>query len=174
MEEHMDELEKYIQDNRAAFDEEQPTDKLWDRIDLALEDTKPASSPFNYWKVAAIVLLLACSALVYMQWSDNQSTVALAPEILKAEAYYQQAINEKMEVIQTYNQSDEAVAVMNDLEELDSLYTILKAKIPESGNRDLVVSAMMQNLQLRVNILNQQIMLLEKLNALEKDENQTI
>ncbi len=170
----MDELEKYIRDNRAAFDDEQPADKLWDRIDVALDRTKPAPSPFNYWKVAAMVLLLACSALVYMQWSDNQSAIALDPEILKAEAYYQQAIEEKMQVIQTYRQNDEALAVMNDLEELDSLYTALKAKIPESGNRELVVSAMIQNLQLRVNILNQQILLLEKLNTLERNENQTI
>lgn len=170
----MDELEKYIKDNRAAFDDEQPADNLWDRIDGALDRTRPAPLPFNYWKVAAILLLLACSALVYMQWSDNQSAIALDPEILKAEAYYQQAIEEKMQVIQTYKQNDEALAVMNDLEELDSLYTALKEKIPESGNRDLVVSAMIQNLQLRVNILNQQILLLEKLNTLERNENQTI
>ena len=180
MKEDMDELESFVRENREAFDSLEPSPELWKRI-IPEEDasaTKKAATPWYAtvpFRAAAAVLVLVVASLFYTQSGSNSEQLAEAeteapaatenaktpaeeqlegiiPELLEAEAFYAQQVEEKLvELKQTDPAMEEEIRY--DLAELDRAYVELKQDLNEElANRE-IVEAMIQNYRLKLKVL---------------------
>jgi hypothetical protein len=61
-----------------------------------------------------------------------------------------------------------------DINKLDSSYKALKKELPENPNREQLLEAMMENLRLQTEILNQQLSIINQIKASKSNENDTI
>ncbi|MEQ8927833.1 MAG: hypothetical protein RLO81_18595 [Fulvivirga sp.] len=164
----MDKLDKYIKDHRSEFDDQEPSEEVWNRIESDLP------KPFNFswvWKVAAAVFF--CTSLYLsldkFNRSSEQKLVAQKENITDdfgdVESYYFQIISEKRELIYEYDTGDSPIKVdfEQDLQKLDAMYQVLKEELKANPSKK-VVDALILNLLVRIDVLN------EKIEELEGDE----
>lgn len=146
------------------------------------------SADFMFMRVAAtIVLLLACGLTLLLVKQNTpaapDTTIAaatsqpalsqIAPEMVEVEAYYTSLINNKREELSEYDLKvlglDEAQEIDRELARLDSSYTQLKKQLYTTPNTDQVMGAMIQNLQIRIEVLNRQLEVLQKIEKLQNE-----
>lgn len=195
----MDELEKYLKNHQNnlqdSFDWNRE-EALWAKIEAKLDSQESLkaekSSPMlgqsqekskgititykNLWRAAAVIafFFLGYTALHYDfkgQKEEFASTEIkkINPELAEAEVYYTSLIEEKRRELK-----DLKPEVFQDFEKdfakLDSSYQQLKKEFFKTPNQEQVSSAMIQNLRLRIEILERQIEILEKINQPSKYE----
>ncbi len=182
-------LEQFIRQNREEFDRYEVPVGLWEKIADQLEEEeepdrkKPKVIKIptrNLWRVAAAVLLIVG---IYGVIRLNDSTTSpesaeavalqkINPELAEAEVYYTRMIEQKKEEIahlasQESNLDEE---FYQDLEELDSMYIGLKEELYQMPTQERVMEAMIQNLQTRIEILNRQLEILQKIKNLKNGQ----
>ncbi len=186
-----DRLERFVRDNREDFDRLEPDEELWERISGQLsgeieEEPVPAiaSVPikrgrtwsFFDWRIAAsVVLLLGIGFLLYL---NNEYGVTRDPQVaLNAPAYarefteYSQAIDAKRnELIRlTSHNPDLYREFATDLDRLEKNYGRLRSELPQTPNQEALVQAMIQNLQLQIDLLNQQLTVLQRIKKSDRN-----
>ena len=117
-----------------------------------------------------VLLLAVCSFLIWerSQYQSKDSAVAsefhLDPEFLETELYYTQLISEQRVVVEQFDLNDPELkeSFRRDLATLDTMYQELKLEYVETSN-EAVLEAMIGNLQLRMELLNQQVLILEQI-----------
>lgn len=191
--EDKDRLERFIRENRAAFDADEPGD-LWAGIEEKMklrdsESVRPLNDRqqlnHNKWKrqitydwrvAAAIVVFIAAGLLVYVNRQygltrDPQMALKL-PQYAKEVNYYTQIINEKRNDLRmlTAERPELYREFSEELERLENAYTHLRSDLPKSPDPETHLHAMIQNLQWQIDILNQQIMILEKIRQADENE----
>jgi hypothetical protein len=60
---------------------------------------------------------------------------------------------------------------VRDINKLDSSYQALKMELPRNANRELLLEAMIQNLKLQSDLLNQQLFIIKKINESNSKSN---
>ena len=182
-------LENFVQKHREAFDDQEPNSQLWLSIKQDLTNYTPTRKirtvPITrVWQVAAIFLILLVVSLVLQRQFlipempsqritkvDVTEIYRLNPELAETEQFYIQQIQLKQQEIRQYNFTD--TEFETDLQQLEELYDQLKTDLVQSGNNEQVLSAMIQNLQLRSEILNRQIEILEQLQQFNNENHDT-
>jgi hypothetical protein len=176
-----DGLEDFIRNNKDGFDHLEPDMKGWEQLNKKLD--VQSGRNFSWMKIAAsvaILFVLSATAYFFLK-NDKQEVVAeLKPQsqIAEVETYYTRLIEEKRGEISKYAVDDKRIMIEAELglSKLDSMYNELKKEYkPESSQE--VTDAMIQNLQLRIDILNQQKYILENIKKLkngQKNENAQI
>ncbi len=185
----MDNLEKFFKENKDSFDSQDAPQHLWANIEQALEKDKKVVKVITIrhttlWRVAAAAVLLLVGGYFILQLylpsgigknnladSENRlDTQKMNPELIEAEKYYASMIESKKEEIKKY--ANENPEVYGELEQglntLDSAYSQLKSELsllPE--NQEKVEQAMINNLKTRIEILNQQLIILEKIQKIK-------
>jgi len=171
-----DKLEKFIKSHRAEMDHKEPRPDLW--IEIANEissETKQRSltKSFVWWRAAAILLLFVTSLMVLERFvsEPDEKEVVMSEELIEAESFYVDLISQKREEVITLSGDlelgDEFVQEINTL---DSMYTLLKQDL-KNGNNENVADAMILNLQLRIEVLNKQLSIIQSIEN-RKNENQ--
>jgi hypothetical protein len=171
-----DKLEKFIKSHRADMDAKEPRPDLW--IDIANEvssETKQRSlnRSFVWWRAAAVLFLFVTSLLVLERFiTEPKEEVAIENEqLLEAEDFYIDLISQKKnEVIALSEAYDLGNDFTNEINMLDSMYAVLKKDLTK-GNGDVIADAMILNLQLRIEILNKQLSIIQ---AIEESNNENI
>ena len=170
-----DNLEQFISDNKSQFDDLEVDPQLWNGI-----ENKIKKNNANYtwiWKVAVLLLLgVTLTLLLERQFSlyekETVESVNMPKELKEVERHYSTIIltkrNEIAQIIEEKNLTD--VALLEDLEALDLMYEQLKENLNKNQNDERVINAMIRNLQLRVEILNKQLEILQKLKRKEDYE----
>ena len=191
-------LEKFIGDNRHEFDDAVPSGKVWENIAAGFgEEKKQKRSllmPLYKWSIAAAIIISA-GLTTYLMLKNNTTTDpvtaavkndsssdinAIAPE-------YAPEVNEFAKLVALKQEELKALApeqpelyrkFSTDINQLDSSYKSLKNQLNISPNREMLIEAMIQNLQLQLNVLNQQLNIINQIkqsksNSHEKN-NQTI
>lgn len=169
-----DELEKFIKERREQFDSAEPRPDLW--IDIANDinnahKQKSLTRSFTIWRVAAVMLVLVTSWLVVDKVMQKQSPaeIIISQDLQDAEAFYFSLITQKQqEVIKLSEDLNIGNAFANEINKLDSTYNILKDNL-RYGSQEDVADAMILNLQLRIDILNQQLNIIQ---AIERSKSQ--
>ncbi len=170
----MSNLEQFINANREEFDRKEPRTKLWARIETDLD----GKTDFGWMWKAAVVVLLAVSGYLVLERSQHKSIdTAFAsefyvdPEFVETELYYTQLITQKRLVVEEYDLEDQELkeGFRNDLASLDTTYLELKEEFIDTSN-ETVLEAMINNLQERMELLNQQLMILETIENDYHDE----
>jgi len=190
-------LETAISDQREAMDDQETPEELWGKISDSLDadrqqdaEEQPSGKVVEMrvlWRYAAAVALLMGTLLTAQHLYLTQETpIPSSPEIAEVtdgeennpleeleqtEAYYTSLISEKKGQIRQYATDNPALYAdfQQEVETLDSMYRELKIELYESQGSHRVMSALIENLQLRIDILNQQLNILEKIENYEND-----
>ena len=152
-------------------------------ISIKFGDSASFSANLMFMRIAAaVVLLLGCGLTLFLVKQNapvNGSTIAtttapaintIAPELVEVEAYYVSQIEEKKSKLSEYDLKvlglDEQQEIDQELARLDSSYIQLKKQLYTTPNTDEIVGALIQNLQIRIRVLNRQLEVLQRLEKL--------
>lgn len=163
-----DQFEKFIMENKSAFDDAEPSNEVWNKIDHKLEsEPEKADKKSGWsiaWKIAAVLFLVSTIVLLtYRQPSEESSGPFLSQEFTDAEDYYVSMINQRKQTIKEKLTPEQKQTFLKDINELDSMYSELKKTYQTNASSERVVDAMINNLQLRLDILNRQLEILENI-----------
>ena len=155
-----------------------------------LEKELPKKKASLVWlKVAATVALLFTAAMVY--FNDNtdpinsqtvgneqpvkQKTISLgdlSPDLKKVESYYVSTINLALSELELSQESNEMTqGFMEQLAKLNTEYESLNIELNSQGPNDQTITALIKNLQLRLQLLQK---LKSKLNELKTSKNEQV
>jgi hypothetical protein len=183
-----DRLERFVRDNRDGFDAFLPQDSLWDRIEMQVpapspvnpenlaKKTRRLTSPYFDWRIAAGIFLAL--GVGYLFFLNNKYGVTRDPGVaLNAPGYareftqYNVTIDEKRdEIIKLAKNNPELYKDFSaDLQSLETSYQNLKSDLGSAPNKEALVQAMIHNLQLQVDLLNQQLIILQRFNDATKN-----
>lgn len=96
----------------------------------------------------------------------------LSPNLKKVENYYVVNINLELSRLEVSEKNKSLIdSFMNQLAELNDEYKKLSAELNEVGPNDQTITAMIKNLQLRLQLMHK---LREKLNQLKSSTNETV
>lgn len=87
-------------------------------------------------------------------------------EFREVETYYNQQISEKVQLINSYDRSEGLNGFTMDIHQLEAMYMVLKEEMQSSPSQK-VKDALVLNLLVRIDLLNQQ---LHRLDAQEEEE----
>lgn len=153
----LDSLKEHIENNREDF-ELYPFDSEKEWSNLA-KKVKPGKEPIARWKLASIAACIAAivvGTVFYMNPSGQSEN-----EIAELERFYNGEINQKITLIKGQLEDDH---ILQDLEAMDAAFAELKADLNDNVDNQEVISAMMENYRLKLQILE------EILNELEKEK----
>jgi hypothetical protein len=158
-----DELGDFIRKNRSAFDYKQPDENVWRNIEASLKFK--SGSLWNsliVWRAAAIIFMVLSAYLLFPKqvFSTFAPDVA-ANEFSDVEAFYFQQISEKVELIDGFKQNEGLNGFTQDFKQLEAMYMILKEEMRTRPSQK-VKDALVLNLLVRINLLNQQLSKLDK------------
>lgn len=157
----IDNLEKFISDNKSAFNIDAPTDEIWLSIENKLK-LKKKKARFRSLSVAASLLLLFASSMFIVQMKTNTVSTAdeiVNEEVLSAQAQFSSLIEIKRSEINQYkNSQPELVAELdNQLKDLQANYNMLVPQLKDENKKEIIVQALIENLQLQLEILNRSL-----------------
>lgn len=187
-------LEKFIQVKKEEFDSADPSDSVWKNIEQSLSKRKKTKRFFlpEIYKWSAIAALIAITVtsiyfLFIKKYSHERQVTktgtqgnpydisSIAPEysIEFNQAY--QSVKSMQKELQsaTSDQPQLYLQFLKDLSTLDSSYLLLKKQIVLSPNRDAIIKAMLQNLQLQAELLNRQFLIFNQFKNEKKSKNET-
>ncbi|WP_396638404.1 hypothetical protein [Maribacter sp. R77961] len=183
-------FEKERSEQRFKLKEGHET-RFLDRLDDALPKQKNVD--FGILKIAASVLLVVgLSFFGYLQFSkddkvttttitDTETTSEtntdfslgdLSPDLKKVENYYVAHINMELSKLEVSDDNKELIdSYMERLAELNAEYKALNEELNDLGPNDQTIAALIENLQLRLQLLQK---LKKKLNQVKTSKNEQI
>ncbi|GAB4395207.1 MAG: hypothetical protein OHK0053_00970 [Microscillaceae bacterium] len=177
-------LEDFIRQHREDLQHQfVPSPGLWDTLEKELHPQVPKVITIRYTTLRnlAASVLLCLGIGIGLWWLKNDpsehtpalSLAALHPELAEAEQYYSRVIAEKRAEINHYplEQMGLADEFQGDLNELDDMYRQLKKELLQGPAPESVQDAMIQNLQMRIRVLNRQLEILQKMKEYQKSIN---
>jgi len=157
-----DQLDDFVRQNRNDFDDKEPRENVWRNIESAMNFSSVGFwNSVVLWRAAAIVFMILSAYLLVPKsiFTSHKSDVA-ANEFRDVEAYYFQQISEKVELIDGFKKNDGLNGYTQDFKQLEAMYMILKEEMRTSPSQK-VKDALVLNLLVRINLLNQQLQKLE-------------
>ncbi|MEO5889573.1 MAG: hypothetical protein ABIQ31_04935 [Ferruginibacter sp.] len=183
----MSRLEKFINNKREEFDDMEPSEKLWQHVEAAVTKKQGKRFLFNpifRWSVAAaIFILVAATAFFVFSKKDQVETAAvkktdtvatdlvtLAPEEAPEMNQFAKLIAMKQDELKLLAKEQPVLyqKFSKDITQLDSSYNTLKNKLSVTPNREMLIEAMIQNLELQLNVLNQQLNIIHQIKQPKK------
>jgi hypothetical protein len=175
-------LEKFISDNRNEFDDALPSAKVWENLAAGLQDkgrSKFILTPLFKWSLAAALMLTAGTAIYFFMNAKktNETVIAVNTKDTGTENMIAPEVNEFVKLVALKQEELKALApeqpelyqqFTEDINQLDSSYTSLKNQLSLSPNREMLIEAMVQNLQLQLNVLNQQLNIINQIKESKK------
>ena len=122
------------------------------------------------WAWAASVALLLLAGGFW--WVNSRYGVARQPEVMaispsyaKEVTHYASLIDDKRDELRQLTESNPALynEFSGDLERLEAAYQALKADLPDTPNQEVLIQAMIQNLQLQIDLLNEQLRVIQRI-----------
>lgn len=158
-----DQLDDFIRQNRSAFDSKEPSGKVWRNIEASMNfGSASLWNSIVLWRAAAIVFMaLSAYLLLPKQIFTAQRSEVAASEFRDVEAYYFQQISEKVELIDGFKKNEGLNGYTQDFKQLEAMYMILKEEMRTRPSQK-VKDALVLNLLVRINLLNQQLQKLEQ------------
>ncbi len=182
-------LKNFISDNRKAFDEEMPSERVWDNIEASFtrkeEKRKFVLAPLYKWSMAAAAMLVIATGIYFVTNKKAVETAShvtnepdiniLAPEYAPQMNQFAKMIDMKQEELKVIakDQPELYQQFSTAINQLDSSYNNLKDQLSSTPNREVLLEAMIQNLQLQLNVLNQQLNIINQIKESKKYSHET-
>ena len=166
-----DRLEEFIRENRAAFDDKEPSEKVWKNINASLGSNRTRVwNSLVLWRAAAIIFMVLSGYLLIPKNAENSiAKENVSSEFDDVEAFYIRQISEKVEMIDEFQKNEGLNGFTHDFQQLEAMYMVLKEEMKTSPSQK-VKDALVLNLLVRIDLLNQQLHKLEK--EYSKDNNE--
>jgi hypothetical protein len=174
-------LEDFIKANKEGFDEFEPGADLWSRIEKQLppeapkkRETKTFSLGFVLRVAATVIVLMGVSFVIFLRSTQDKMVdyAAINPEYAKQQVHYTSLIETKRSELKAVAQSNPELyrEFSSEIAKMDSTYNKLNTDLATSPNQELVLQAMIKNLQIQTQVLNQQLSVIEQYNQAKKDK----
>lgn len=179
-------LEKFVNNNRSEFDDAQPSADVWNKIETTLPVKKEVKQfslkdLYKFSAAAAVFCIIITSVyFLYVRKQGSATTIQTQPaqktELDNISPEYELQMIHAFNAIQTRQQELKTATTDNpelyqqflqDLQVLDSTYRMLQKQAAQTANRDVIMKAMIQNLQLQAELLYRQLMIT---NEIKKDK----
>ncbi|MBN2166452.1 MAG: hypothetical protein JW717_09270 [Marinilabiliaceae bacterium] len=155
----MDQLEKYIQNNRDAFDEHLPLNDLWLNIETGLQSGNKIRLKYLITKIAAAIIIIIGSGvafnMIFVNDNLHNQPNGLSTEVYEVAVFYESQINQKRDELFTLTSNIPEIKKETDIELalLDSALNDLKLDLKDNVANEEVIEAMIQNYRLKLQIL---------------------
>lgn len=168
-------LEEYIREHKKSFDVGAPSDQLWSKIEIALDKEKvkkPLRVPL--WFAIAASLTVVMTIIFIYTYRSKQTGVDIAdvnPIYAQKEMKFASLIEQKKDSLMVYAQENPKLysEFSSDLQKLGADYENLKEQLQNSPNQKLVVRAMVKNLELQLQVINQQLSIINEVSQYKKE-----
>jgi hypothetical protein len=162
----MDKLEEYIRKNREELDKYNPPSSI--RRNLGRE-LKTRKSMTKHWlSIAAMIIVILGTAIVLFKpvRSRNGILSQSDPQLKETEIYYNQLAKTLYnEAAPLLTKNPEIREELNaDLSQLDSICIDLKKDLKDNISNQEVVEALIQNYRIKINILEDMLVVLKEEN----------
>jgi hypothetical protein len=164
-----DALEDFIREQREPLSPREPSQRVWRSIESALWQRKGLWHSLNVWRAAAAIFFALSAWLLVAKPTPvaNPEQARLQGEFRDVESFYKQQIAEKVALIEHFDTDDDD-QFAQDLQKLDAMYQVLLEEMRRKPSQQ-VKDALVLNLLVRVDLLNQQIQKLEETKQAPKD-----
>ncbi len=184
-------LEKFVNRNRSEFDTEHPSADVWNKIEHTLPLKKEAKrfslrDIYKFSAAAAVACVVLTSVyFLYIRQQKNELTArtetktnaselnGIAPEYVAEAKQVFNAIETRQEELKeaTADNPELYKQFLDDLQLLDSTYNMLQKQAAHTANKDVIMKAMLQNLQLQAELLYRQLLITNDINKQKKQNN---
>jgi len=168
-------IEDFIKENKKAFDTDAPSSKLWERIEMEL-DKKDKKKVINIrlWAgiAASFIVLLSITVLYIVPVKKNRMTVAdINPVYGETQVRFSSLIEQKRDSLEIFATTNPRLyqKFSADLQKLNIAYEELRKELPASPNRQLIVRAMIKNLEMQLNLVSQQLSIITEVSQYKKE-----
>jgi hypothetical protein len=157
-----DQLEDFIHRNRNAFDDREPGPKVWKGIEHSMRfSRRPWKNPLVLWRAAAIFFMVLSGYLMLPKEPARADQSLALKEFSDVEAFYFQQISNKVDMIHEFQQNEGLNGFTQDFQQLEAMYLVLKEEMKVRPSQK-VKDALVLNLLVRIDLLNQQLHRLEE------------
>lgn len=151
-----DSLENFIRQNKAGFDDKEPSNRVWTAISNTLFSNNSLWNSLIVWRAAAVLLLGLCVYLLVPKFTDQHKKNLALNEFADIETFYISQISEKVNLIEGHRGHDGLNGFTHDFQQLDAMYQVLKEEMKMQPSQK-VKDALVLNLLIRIDLLNQQL-----------------
>lgn len=191
-------LKDFIDENRRAFDDDLPSPAVWQHVEKAIEPGNSLNQftlrSFYKWSAAAAVFFIAVIAIYFVVIRKNETNAEtvkvnqpsnvqpgngtdigkMDPEFAAEAKKIYQAIELQQQQLKTMaaKQPELYSQFAQDLAALDSSYRVLRTQAVQTPSREVIIKAMLQNLQLQAELLSKQLMIIQEFNNNKNNKNE--
>jgi len=189
-----DRLERFVRDNREDFDSYEPSKALWKKIEAEVTQQQPKGKRLNgkivrfgrmQWSMSiaagiALLLTVGYGVMTYMQLPNEITGLSLPPAYRSAYGkelvQFTSLIEQKREELKAMESEDPKLYHQFDaeLQALDKSYQSLKSELPQNPNPEDLLKAMVQNLNMQIDLLNQQLQIIQKIKEVKNGKIKTM
>ena len=187
-------LEDFINSNRDSFDNELPSTQIWERINKNSAQEKKAAKIMNMsmLKICAAALLILTVGVVIFLVSENNK---LKTDLTASQKRLEQHIKDQQQIRTDYNNELNQIILVvaakqnqlsgigkeypslyrsftADINDLNKEYEELKQVLGSVPEKEEVLDAMIQNLKLQADLLNEQLLIIHQLKSAKKNTNE--
>jgi hypothetical protein len=168
-------LEEFVKGHKKEFDLNSPSDELWGKIANKLDEQKVKKPlKLQVWIGIAASLILMMSITFLFTYHSKSQEVSIAdvnPTYAKKEIRFASMIEEKKDSLEVYAKENPALykKFSADIEKLDADYDRLKLELQKSPNPRLIVKAMVRNLELQLEVIDQQLLIIYQVEEFKKE-----
>jgi hypothetical protein len=184
-------IERFIRDNREGFDNLEPSARVWESIEAEIGQVKQKRPVLRMewfkWSIAAALLLAITVTAVYLFNQDRTNPVQkvvkqtepqvdktddadllvqdIDPQYAKMVSQFTAMIEDKQTEIRALEKVNPDLyhQFSDDIQKLDSTYQVLRSTLTANPNKEQLLQAMIQNLQMQIELLNQQLTIIQRL-----------
>jgi hypothetical protein len=185
-------LEEFIYTNREDFDNDVPANRVWEKIQRnSIKKNNRVHTLFSLRNIAAAIATIALGITIYLAVENNRLKQDLTASMQKKEQQKAQQDNANTNYDQEINQFTQIVAVkqtklstikheypklyntfITDINELNKEYKSLKTELNNVPEQEIILDAMIQNLRLQAELLNEQLLIIQQLKNSKKHKNE--
>ena len=177
-------LEQFIRDSREEFDSEEPRPQLWKNMRADIENKNKRNDKifhlsFLRWTAAAAIIVMILGMFYYMNrqqgaenFADHEPSIQAQDELSKINPAYAKEVYHFTQLIELKQNELKQIEkehpelygqFVNDIHKLDSSYQALRAELPANHDPETLLEAMLQNLRLQADLLNQQLTIIKQI-----------
>lgn len=177
-------LEEFVNNNRDAFDMAKPKSTVWKGIEKKVPGRRKIFNLFTLRQLAASLLIIANVATIYILLGRKHAVTGPAfhapVEQVSSEPGYEKELDQISRIVEIKQAKLKEIGTSNPviyktfttaLGQLQSAYKHLENELSGNPNKEQLLEAMIQNLSLQQELLNQQLLIYQKLKQRKNEKN---
>lgn len=187
-------LEQFIRDNRQEFDSEEPRPQLWKKLHEDMQPRKKNDNvrhlSFLRWSAVAAIFVMMVGMFYFMNRQNKQDIIVenkiglpqgdaklldqVNPSYAKEVYHFTQLIELKQNELKQIEKDHPELYTqfVKDIRKLDSSYQSLRAELPANPDPEALLQAMLQNLRLQADLLNEQLTIIKQIKKSKKESHE--